>query len=92
MFLLSCWRATRWYQFKCSLGVLHRLCSFGESGFGVAASTLSSWARGGGGREGGGGAVKPANARPSWRVKPGLNPVYYSDTSAEWLKQEMSLR
>lgn len=50
---------------------------------------LSSWVQGGGEGEGAG---KLANLRPSWRVKPGLNPVYYSDTSAEWLEQEMLLR
>lgn len=30
-----------------------------------------------------------ANLGPSWRVKPGLNPVYWPGTSAEWLEQEM---
>lgn len=50
---------------------------------------LCSWEQGGGEGEGSG---KLANLRPSWRVKPGLNPVYYSDTSAEWLEQEMLLR
>lgn len=44
------------------------------------------------GRREGEGAGKLANLRPSWRVKPGLNPVYYSDTSAEWLEQAMLLR
>lgn len=63
------------------------MCPFGKSGFGVTAHT--SQLLGGGEGEGAG---KLANLRPSWRVKPGLNPVYYSDTSAEWLEQEMVLR
>lgn len=67
------------------MGGRHLLRPFGKSGFGVTAHTSQLLG-------GGEGAGKLANLRPSWRVKPGLNPVYYSDTSAEWLEQEMLLR